>query len=224
MLTSIACWRNSLAKHSPIQKSFILMPVWIVICFPYSKQQSHIRIAPPPCIRLHFFFAEKFNFENLYISFLDQFQGCSYGDKTFGALVMVPLAQKHNIKWRHMLWSEHVHVLRFATCTEDEVNKITNLLMLNVHRHDGTSYMRFLLQLIGTLDDYLNPPESDKILLKSYYQAINSHILLPNTIPYKIAEHHVNAYKTKLNQRTCTAVEPWANEKLNRNRIQMTTN
>lgn len=75
----------------------------------------------PKCID-HIFLAEKFNFENLYISFLDQFQGCSYGDKTFGALVMVPLAQKHNIKWRHMLWSEHVHVLRFVACTEDEVS------------------------------------------------------------------------------------------------------
>lgn len=67
-------------------------------------------------------FAGKFNFENLYISFLDQFQGASYGDKTFGILVMAPLALKHNIKWRHMIWSEHVHVLRFVTCDENDVS------------------------------------------------------------------------------------------------------
>lgn len=66
-------------------------------------------------------FAGKFNFENLYISFLDQFQGVSYSDFTFGRLVMVPLAQKHNIKWRQMIWSEHVHVLRFVSCLETEV-------------------------------------------------------------------------------------------------------
>lgn len=57
------------------------------------------------------------------------------------------------------------------------------------------------------MDDYLDPPECDKILLKSYYQAINSRILLPNTIPYRIAEHHVNAFKTKLSQRSGAEVE-----------------
>lgn len=67
-------------------------------------------------------FLGKFNFENLYISFLDQFQGSSYGDNTFSRLVMAPLAQKHDIKWRQMIWSEHVHVLRFVTCTENEVS------------------------------------------------------------------------------------------------------
>lgn len=67
-------------------------------------------------------FGGKFNFENLYISFLDQFQGVSYGDHTFSQLVLVPLAQKHNIKWRQMIWSEHLHVLRFITCSETEVS------------------------------------------------------------------------------------------------------
>lgn len=64
----------------------------------------------------------KFNFENLYIAFLDHFQGESYGDHTFGQLVMVPLAQKHNIKWKKMIWSEHVHALRFVCCSVTEVN------------------------------------------------------------------------------------------------------
>lgn len=71
---------------------------------------------------LIFFSAGKFNFENLYISFLDQFQGSSYGDNTFSRLVMAPLAQKHNIKWRQMIWSEHIHGLRFVTCSENEVS------------------------------------------------------------------------------------------------------
>lgn len=75
-------------------------------------------------------FTGKFNFENLYISFLDQFQGSSYGDHTFGRLVMAPLAQKHDIKWRQMIWSEHVHVLRFVTCTESEVRHILNVFSM----------------------------------------------------------------------------------------------
>lgn len=71
---------------------------------------------------LYSIFLGKFNFENLYIQFLDQFQASSYSDHTFSRLVMAPLAQKHNIKWRQMIWSEHIHVLRFVTCTEDEVS------------------------------------------------------------------------------------------------------
>ncbi|XP_031621767.1 uncharacterized protein LOC116339840 [Contarinia nasturtii] len=126
-------------------------------------------------------FSGKFNFENLYISFLDQFQGSSYGDNTFSRLVMAPLAQKHNIKWRQMIWSEHVHVLRFVTCTEDE--------------------------LIGELNDYLEPPETDVLLIKSYFQAINSNCLLPNSAPFRIAQHHYNMYKAKTSQDTPNAME-----------------
>lgn len=74
--------------------------------------------------------SSKLNFENLYIAFLDHFQGASYGDHTFGQLVMVPLAQKHNIKWRKMIWSEHLHALRFVSCSETEVNLILNFLFI----------------------------------------------------------------------------------------------
>lgn len=138
-------------------------------------------------------FLGKFNFENLYISFLDQFQGASYGDNTFARLVMAPLAQKHDIKWRQMIWSEHIHVLRFVTCTEHEVS----------HSANFPSYPKLqalfgiFLQLIGELNDYLEPPETDVILIKSYFQAINSSVILPNTVPYKIAEHHYNAFKMR---------------------------
>lgn len=43
--------------------------------------------------------------------------------------------------------------------------------------------------------DYLEPTETDQVLLKSYYQAIHSKILLPHSVPFRIAEHHVGAYK-----------------------------
>lgn len=51
------------------------------------------------------------------------------------------------------------------------------------------------MQIIGTLSDYIEPPESDEVLLKSYCQAIHSKILLNKSIPFKIAEHHVRACK-----------------------------
>lgn len=75
-----------------------------------------------------FAFNEKFEgkskFENLYVLFLDHFQGTSYGNETFSSLVMVPLAQKYDDKWRKMVWSEHAVTLRFITCREDQVELI----------------------------------------------------------------------------------------------------
>lgn len=72
-----------------------------------------------------FTFDEKFDgkskFENLYVLFLDHFQGTSYGNELFSSLVMVPLAQKYDAKWRKMVWSEHAIALRFITCREEQV-------------------------------------------------------------------------------------------------------
>lgn len=66
-------------------------------------------------------FEGKSKFENLYILFLDHFQAASYGDEIFGSLVMVPLSQKYDPKWRKIVWSEHASVLRFIGCKEEQV-------------------------------------------------------------------------------------------------------
>lgn len=55
-----------------------------------------------------------------------------------------------------------------------------------------------VLQLIGNFGDYVEPPETDVVLVESYYDAINSSILLPDKAPYKIAEHHFKAHKAKM--------------------------
>lgn len=104
-------------------------------------------------------------FENLFLLFVDHFEGTSYGDLTFGALLMVPLSQKYNIRWRRLVWSEHASALRFVQCTEKQV--------------------------IGCLDDYLYPVETDVAMLKYYYQAINSVPFSENSLPRRIAEHHL---------------------------------
>ncbi|GAB0092433.1 RNA polymerase II-associated protein 1 [Sergentomyia squamirostris] len=112
----------------------------------------------------------KHDFESLYTIFLNQFQSSSYGDDLFSAMVMVPLAQKYDPKWRKMIWSEHIAVLRFITCTEN--------------------------QLCGnSIDPYCEPTETDSSLLKLYHQAINSHCLRQGSIPYRIAQHHLQCLK-----------------------------
>ncbi|XP_063832823.1 RNA polymerase II-associated protein 1 [Ostrinia nubilalis] len=113
------------------------------------------------------------NFQDFYTQFLEQFQSVSYGDATFAACVLVPLAQKHNVKWRKLLWSEYAGCLRALDCPED--------------------------MLCYEMKDYLYPEETDMSLIKSYFQALSGSLLRPGTIAYRIAQHHVESYKNRSN-------------------------
>ncbi|XP_073843572.1 RNA polymerase II-associated protein 1 [Musca autumnalis] len=116
----------------------------------------------------------KCKFENLYILFLDHFQAASYGDELFSSLLMVPLAQKYDNKWRRRVWSDHVSALRFLDCKEE--------------------------LLIGGLKAYLEPLEEEESLLKEYNTALNLNLIRPNTLPYTIAKHHLDKFKERLNK------------------------
>lgn len=118
-----------------------------------------------PLVGLH-------NFQDFYTQFLEQFQAVSYGDCTFAACVLVPLAQKHNVKWRKLLWSEYAGCLRALDCPES--------------------------MLCYDMNEYLHPEETDESLIKSYIQAISSNLLRPDTIAYKIASHHIESYKKRI--------------------------
>ncbi|KAM7358732.1 RNA polymerase II-associated protein 1 [Cochliomyia hominivorax] len=111
----------------------------------------------------------KCRFENLYALFVDHFQAASYGDELFSSLVMIPLAQKYDNKWRRRVWSDYASALRFLNCNE-------NLL-------------------IGGLEAYLEPAEEEESLIRDYNNALNGNLLRMNTLPYKIAKHHVEKFK-----------------------------
>lgn len=143
-------------------------------------------------------FDGKFNFENLFLLALDQFQFASCGDRAFSAMIMVPLAQKHNVKWRLRMWSEHVYVLRFITCREEDVCcKCYFFAFSSIFLTKICLYF----QIIGSIDDYLYPLETNKMLLQSYIEALNSNILLLDSLPHKIAVHHLNEFKAKLKEK-----------------------
>lgn len=111
------------------------------------------------------------NFQDFYTQFLEQFQSVSYGDSTFAACVLVPLAQKHNVKWRKLIWSEYAGCLRALDCPEE--------------------------LLCYELKDYFYPIETDETVIKSYFQALSGSLLRPNTVAHKIAQHHVECYKKR---------------------------
>lgn len=125
----------------------------------------------------HFTFPAKFNmklnkeksFESLYTMFLDTFQSNSYGDPVFSVMVMIPLAQKYDAKWRKLVWSEYVATMRFVSCQEAD--------------------------LLENFNEYLNPVETDASLLMCYKNALNSNLLTEGSLPWKIASHHVREAK-----------------------------
>lgn len=115
------------------------------------------------------------NFQDFYTQFLEQFGSVSYGDQTFAACVLVPLAQRHNVKWRKLLWSEYAGCLRALDCPE-------NVLCYEIK-------------------DYLYPEETEMSLIKSYFQALSGYLLRPGTIPHRIAQHHLESYKKRTNNK-----------------------
>lgn len=84
-------------------------------------------------------------------------------------MVMVPLATQYDVKWKKMVWSEHVAVLRFISCADDE-------LVFN-------TFSDFVTERKGTDD-----PNYELSLLKSYNSALHSKQLRIDSIPYKIAQ------------------------------------
>jgi len=116
------------------------------------------------------------SFESIYTMFLTSYQSHSYGDDVFSMLVMIPLAQKYDVKWRKLVWSEHVMAMRFIRCKETD--------------------------LLENFRAYLEPLETDDSLLKSYALALTSGILEHDSIPYKIAEHHLKHRHHMNNQTT----------------------
>ncbi|KAL7032681.1 hypothetical protein ACKWTF_007380 [Chironomus riparius] len=109
------------------------------------------------------------DFESLYKLFLDTFQAQSYGDNLFSSMLMIPLSQKNDSKWRNIVWSEYAMVLKFINCEETD--------------------------LLYDFNDYLYPLETDEILLKAYKSSLK--YLRKDSIPWKIAVHHLSNYSVK---------------------------
>ncbi|XP_018578046.1 RNA polymerase II-associated protein 1 isoform X2 [Anoplophora glabripennis] len=114
------------------------------------------------------------NFQDFYTQLLEQYQGVSYGDILFGNVILVPLAQKHNIQYKKTLWSEYMGIVQIFNVTPE--------------------------QCIGNLELFLQPPEEDLSLLTCYRRAILNNMVRKHSVLYTIAKHHVEAFITKQRQ------------------------
>ncbi|KAG5861095.1 RNA polymerase II-associated protein 1, partial [Gonioctena quinquepunctata] len=108
------------------------------------------------------------NFQDFYTQLLEQYQGVSYGDTLFGNVILVPLAQQHNMQYRKTLWSEYMGAVQIFNVTQD--------------------------QYFGDINLFLEAPEEDISLLKCYRRAIVNSIVRNHTVLFKIANHHVEKF------------------------------
>ncbi|VEN64180.1 unnamed protein product [Callosobruchus maculatus] len=111
------------------------------------------------------------NFQDFYTQLLEQYQSVSYGDILFGNVILVPLAQKHNVQYRKTLWSEYMGAVQVFNVTPE--------------------------QCFCDLKCYLEPPEEEMSLLKCYRRAIVNSLVKKNTVLYRIANHHVEQFVAK---------------------------
>lgn len=79
--------------------------------------------------------------------------------------MLVPLARKYDVKWRHLIWFEHVEIMKYFNCEKDMV--------------------------CGGIESFIIPKESDKKLL-AQYKRVGSAFLFANgaTLPLFIARYH----------------------------------
>ncbi|XP_023028847.1 RNA polymerase II-associated protein 1 isoform X2 [Leptinotarsa decemlineata] len=111
------------------------------------------------------------NFQDLYTQLLEQYQGVSYGDSLFGIVILVPLAQRHNVQLRKTLWSEYMGAVQIFNVSSE--------------------------QYFGDINLFLDPIEEDMSLLKCYRRAIINNTVRKHTVLFDIANHHVQKFMLK---------------------------
>ncbi|XP_043262714.1 RNA polymerase II-associated protein 1 isoform X1 [Colletes gigas] len=116
------------------------------------------------------------SFTDLFTVMCEHFCSTSYGDYGFSMTILLLIAQRHDVHYRKLLWSEHAGLLR---------------------------YIRLPLeQLVIPLKEYFYPLEEDTSLIESYITALVREIVKKDwcPIPYAIAVHHSAMYLKQPNK------------------------
>ncbi|XP_066582769.1 RNA polymerase II-associated protein 1 isoform X2 [Prorops nasuta] len=110
------------------------------------------------------------SFTDLFTAMCEQFCSSSYGDDGFSNILLVVLAQRHDVHYRKLLWSEHAGALRYMRVS------VENLLI--------------------PIQEYLYPEEEDISLIECYLTNLIRGIARKEwcPVPYLIAFHHSAMY------------------------------
>lgn len=110
------------------------------------------------------------SFTDLFTAMCESFCANSYGDDGFAIVLLAPVAQKHDVHYRKLLWSEHAGALRYLKLAPE--------------------------RMVIPLSEYLNPPEEDVSLIECYMTALVRKTIRKEWSPimYTIAHHHSAMY------------------------------
>jgi len=110
-------------------------------------------------------------FYDLYRELVTEYASSSYGDHLFGKLVVLPLAQKFDICYRKLMWSEFMHALRVVILPKN----IENFVPISI---------------------FTTPVERDESLLVLYLNAVSRNVLTEkrNGFMYNVAVENVRKY------------------------------
>ncbi|NXD80782.1 RPAP1 protein, partial [Halcyon senegalensis] len=110
------------------------------------------------------------SFHDLYISFLEQFEGVSFGDPLFGVFVLLPLQKRFSVHLRLSVFGEHTSILQAL----------------------GVPLQQFPVPL----ERYTSPPEDNLNLLRLYFRTLVTGALRRTWCPvlYVVAVAHVNSF------------------------------
>uniref|UniRef100_A0A1B6CGL5 RNA polymerase II-associated protein 1 n=1 Tax=Clastoptera arizonana TaxID=38151 RepID=A0A1B6CGL5_9HEMI len=110
------------------------------------------------------------SFYDFFRQLMEHFSAVSYGNPVFGQYLLIPLQQRHNPKYRKIIWSEQAGILRILSTSLD--------------------------QLIIPLENFLDPCETDIDILSTYLGSLAKGQVREKWCPvlYKVAVHHVAVF------------------------------
>ncbi|EZA59089.1 RNA polymerase II-associated protein [Ooceraea biroi] len=116
------------------------------------------------------------SFTDLFTALCEEFCASSYGNDHFAMTLLVFLAQRHDVHYRRLLWSEHAGALRYLRLPRGK--------------------------LVLPLREYLYPEEENTSLIESYITALVRGTVKETwcSIPYLIALHHSAMFLRRSNK------------------------
>lgn len=116
------------------------------------------------------------SFTDLFTALCENFMANSYGQDCFAQALLVFVAQRFEVHYRKLLWSEHAGCLQYCRLT--------------------------FAQLIIPYEEYLYPLEKDTSLIEAYITALVRNTVKEACSPvlYNIAVHHAAMYLKETNK------------------------
>lgn len=129
-----------------------------------------------------------------YEKLVNQFEAVSYGSALFAAFLLLPTQQQQPVRLRMKLWCEHSVALRIISLNNHQVYQKLIPREEKILYFFHLSFMTFwIVQLLGPINYWMEPIETNDILLRKYAACLRSGLINEqrNPVLFQIASHHI---------------------------------